>query len=123
MSLAGFQSALVNAGLYPKEARAMLNTWKNSYFGHPGIGIFWIVPETWVNSILPLKITPQPKEIRRVFVGRYELLSPGFESALLRDWRKNRGPLSLGSKAANDRYHLAYEDFLQHSNSRAPASK
>ncbi len=118
MDLASFESALVHAGLYPKEARAMLNTWKKSYFGRQGIRIFWITPETWVNSILPLKITPQPKEIRRVFVGRYELLSPGFESALLRDWRKNRGSLSPGSKAANDRYHLAYEDFLRYSNSR-----
>jgi hypothetical protein len=118
MTLAGFEKALVDAGLYPKEARAMLNTWKNSYFGRQGIRIFWIAPETWVNSILPLKITPQPKEIRRVFVGRYELLSPGFESTLVRDWRKNRGSLSPGSKAANDRYHLAYEDFLRHSQNR-----
>ena len=123
MDLASFESALVHAGLYPKEARAMLNTWKKSYFGHQGIRIFWIVPETWVNSTLPLKITPQPKEIRRVFVGRYELLSPGFESALLRDWRKNRGSLSSDTKAAHDRFHLAYEDFLRQSNSHTPASK
>ena len=114
MTLAGFEKALVDAGLYPKEARAMLNTWKTSYFGRPGIRVFWIAPESWVNSILPLKINPQPKEIRRVFVGRYELLSPGFESALLRDWRKNRGSLSPNSKAANDRYHLAYEELLRH---------
>jgi hypothetical protein len=107
MTLDGFEKALIDAGLYPKEARAMLNTWKKSYFGHEGIRIFWIAPTTWVNSILPLKITPQPKEIRRVFVGRYELLSPEFERAL-----RSR---SSGSIAANDRYHLAYEDFLQHS--------
>ena len=106
MTLDGFEKALIDAGLYPKEARAMLNTWKKSYFDHEGIRIFWIAPKPWVNSILPLKITPQPKQIQRVFVGRYELLSPEFERAL-----RARSP---GSIAANDRYHLAYEDFLRH---------
>ena len=116
MTFTTFEKALVDAGLYPREARAMLNTWKTSYFGRPGIRIFWIAPQSWVNSILPLKITPQPKETHRVFVGRYELLSPGFESALLRNWQENHGRLSPTTKAANDRYHLAYQDLLQHMN-------
>jgi hypothetical protein len=92
----------------------MLNTWKNSYFEHKGIRIFWIAPENWVNGILPLHITPQPKETHRVFVGRYELLSPEFENNLLQAWKKHPGSLSPGSVAANDRYRLAYEDLLQH---------
>ncbi len=67
---AEFEKALITAGLYPKEAKALLATWKNSYFGTKGIRLFWIAPEEWVNTILPLHINPQPKETRRVFVGR-----------------------------------------------------
>ena len=110
----GFEKALVAAGLYRKEAKAMLETWKASYFDKPGIRIFWITPEDWVNSILPLHINPQPREVRRVFVGRYELLSPAFESNLFQAWKQRRGLLPAGKDAASDRYFLAYQDLIQH---------
>ena len=41
------------------------------------------MPEEWVNSVLPLKVTPSPSEVKRVFVGRFELLSGEREEALL----------------------------------------
>lgn len=108
-----FEKALVAAGLYPKEAKAMLETWKASYFGKRGIRVFWIVPENWVNLLLPLHIMPQPRETRRVFVGRYELLSPSFESGLLQGWKKHPGLLPDGKDIATDRYWLAYEDLIR----------
>jgi len=108
-----FEKALVAAGLYPKEAKAMLETWKASYFGKRGIRVFWIVPENWVNGLLPLHIMPQPRETRRVFVGRYELLSPVFESGLIQAWKKHPGLLPDGKDIATDRYWLAYEDLIK----------
>jgi hypothetical protein len=109
----GFEKALVAAGLYPKEAKAMLETWKASYFDKRGIRVFWIVPENLVNALLPLHITPQPRETRRVFVGRYELLTPAFESGLFQAWKKHPGLLPDGKDITTDRYWLAYEDLIR----------
>jgi hypothetical protein len=65
---------LVAEGLYPEEARAMLETWKDSWF-EEGTRLIYIVPASFVNGILPLSIAPAPAETRRVFVGRLELVS------------------------------------------------
>lgn len=67
--------ALVAAGLYPKEAAAMIETWRDSWF-EEGMRLFYIVPRDTVDAVLPLKIAPSPAEIQRVFVGRIEMLSP-----------------------------------------------
>ena len=77
--LAAIQQTLVTRltglGLYPKEARAMVDTWGDSWFTE-GARVLYIVPRATVDSVLPLTITPAPKEIERVFVGRLEVLSP-----------------------------------------------
>lgn len=67
---------LTGLGLYPKEARAMVDTWADSWFTE-GARVIYIVPRATVDSVLPLTITPAPREIERVFVGRVEVLSPG----------------------------------------------
>jgi hypothetical protein len=72
--LGQFRAALVNAGLYEKEAIALLETWTQGYFKTPGLRIFWIAPTDWTNEILPLHITPQPAVTNRVFVGRYDFM-------------------------------------------------
>jgi hypothetical protein len=66
---------LTKLGLYPKEARAMVDTWADSWFTD-GARVFYIVPRATVDSLLPLTIVPAPTEIHRVFVGRLEVLSP-----------------------------------------------
>jgi hypothetical protein len=66
---------LVESGLYTKEARAMVNTWKTSYFQTPGIRVLFVMPQAWTDSFIPLTITPTPKATVRVMVGRTELLS------------------------------------------------
>jgi hypothetical protein len=66
--------SLVKFGLYEKEALAMIETWQDSWF-EEGMRLFYIVPRAFVDSQLPLKITPEPAEVTRVFVGRIELLS------------------------------------------------
>ena len=98
-----FENALITQGLYPKEAKAMLETWKASYFERPGFRIFWILPESEVNKLLPIEITPTPTELKRVFVGRCDLLTPAFEKQLVSDFREN------GLKDyTDDRYYLGF---------------
>ncbi|HZW30837.1 MAG TPA: hypothetical protein VFF52_09035 [Isosphaeraceae bacterium] len=67
---------LIESGLYPKEARAMVNTWTNSYFQSEGIRILFVLPQSWTDTFIPISIVPQPKQVVRVMVGRLELLSP-----------------------------------------------
>lgn len=81
--LAEFQQALVSAGLYDKEASAMLKTWEQSYFNHTGLRVFWIAPRSFTDQIIPLSISPAPKTIERVLVGRSEILKPAFEKKLV----------------------------------------
>jgi hypothetical protein len=66
---------LVANGLYRKEAEAMVATWSDSWF-EEGVRLFYIVPRTSVDAILPLQITPAPADVARVFVGRMELVTP-----------------------------------------------
>ena len=72
---------LVESGLYPKEARAMVNTWRASYFMSDGVRALFVLPQAWTDRFIPLRITPQPDELVRVMVGRIELLTPERERA------------------------------------------
>jgi hypothetical protein len=67
---------LVDSGLYPKEARAMVNTWRTSYFTTDGIRVLFVLPQSWTDRFIPMTITPAPAELVRVMVGRVELLTP-----------------------------------------------
>jgi hypothetical protein len=66
---------LVAHGLFPAEAKAMIDTWRDSWF-EEGTRVFYIVPRHEVDDILPLHITPEPAALVRVFVGRMELVTP-----------------------------------------------
>jgi hypothetical protein len=63
---------LVARGLYPREAAAMVETWRDSWFTE-GSRLFYIVPDHTVEDLLPLRIDPPPAHVARVFVGRIEL--------------------------------------------------
>lgn len=73
---------LVESGLYPKEARAMVNTWKNSYFQSDGIRVLYILPQSWTEATIPMHLSPQPSKLVRVMVGRTELLTPEREAKM-----------------------------------------
>jgi hypothetical protein len=75
---------LVEFGLYPKEAQAMLETWHDSWF-EEGTRVIYIMPRTQVDAIVPLHITPTPTTTARVFVGRVELLSPWVRETIVKD--------------------------------------
>lgn len=79
-----FVKELIDQGLTKAEAEAMIATWNHTWFTEPGQRIFTIVDRIWVDSVLPLAIAPEPKKIERVFVARYELLSPQTEKTLAR---------------------------------------
>jgi hypothetical protein len=74
--------ALVAENLYEKEAKSMVNTWRNSWFGEQGTRLFYMVPPRLTDELLPLTISPQPDEVVRVLVGRYEIMSPEDEARM-----------------------------------------
>ena len=72
------EGILVGQGLYQDEAHAMVETWKDSWFGE-GSRLLYIVPPAFVNEVLPLSIKPAPAQTVRVFVGRLEIVTPATE--------------------------------------------
>jgi hypothetical protein len=67
---------LVESGLFDREARAMVNTWRTSYFQTEGVRALFVLPRAWTDAFIPLEIAPKPREVVRVMVGRIELLTP-----------------------------------------------
>ncbi|HEX2494840.1 MAG TPA: hypothetical protein VHK24_13800 [Steroidobacter sp.] len=72
---AQLQKMLVAHGLYPREAQAMVESWRDSWF-EQGTRLFYIVSNEAIDTILPLQVDPQPDQIARVFVGRLEIATP-----------------------------------------------
>jgi hypothetical protein len=75
------QNALIAAGLFPKEAQAMVETWRDSWF-EEGSRLIYIVPAHTVDELLPLQVDPTPVRTTRVFVGRIELITPATMAAV-----------------------------------------
>ena len=82
---------LVAEGLYQKEAQAMIETWRDSWF-EEGTRLFYVVPQHVIDSVLPLNIQPAPAQIARVFVGRMELITPFIEEDVRQAIAKNDRP-------------------------------
>jgi len=72
---------LVGQGLYPDEAHAMVETWRDSWF-EEGSRLIYIVPRRFIDNVLPLTINPAPGQIVRVFVGRLEIVTPSTARAV-----------------------------------------
>jgi len=79
---AALREALVAAGLTPPEAAGMVATWEGQWFEEPGTRILAILPRSMVDALLPLAIEPKPETLVRVFVARFEVLTPSREAAL-----------------------------------------
>ena len=97
-------AALTEAGLFPKEAAAMVETWRDSWF-EEGMRVFYILPRAAVDEVIPLKITPAPAALARVFVGRVEVLSPGVAETL-------RAALASGDTSALARFSRFLDPFV-----------
>jgi len=76
------RKSLTAAGLFEKEAAAMVKTWEDSWFDEKGVRILYVLPEKWVETTMPLKFTPAPTKTARVYVGRAELFTPKLEQTL-----------------------------------------
>jgi hypothetical protein len=74
--------ALVSDGLFEKEARAMVKTWRASWFGEEGTRVFYSLPQSVTDAMIPLHLSPAPKEMVRVMIGRLETLTPERESRI-----------------------------------------
>ena len=102
--------SLIDEGLFEKEATAMVRTWQQSWFTEDGRRVLYIVPENLTEQLLPLQITPAPKENLRVLVGRMEIMSPSDEAALTSLVRQSikRRQEFLQSNAAKPKTNQAY---------------
>lgn len=76
------RESLTHAGLLEKEAAAMVKTWEDSWFDEHGLRVLYVLPQGWVNSTMPLKLSPAPALTQRVFVGRAEVFTPKLEQQL-----------------------------------------
>ena len=103
--------ALVVQGLYRKEADAMIETWRDSWF-EEGMRVFYLVPQALVNRELPLSIQPAPAKTARVFVGREELLSAYMRQRLA-------AALSAGDAKTLDLFGRFLVPFLPQVNAKA----
>jgi len=99
------EEILVGQGLYRDEARAMVETWKDSWF-EEGSRLIYIVPSRFIDKVLPLTIDPVPAQIVRVFVGRLEIVTPATAVAV-------RTALAQNDEATLDKYGRFLEPILQ----------
>jgi hypothetical protein len=69
-------AALIQRGLFRDEAEAMLNTWEASYFRTSGLRLFFTLPQSWTDRVLPLQVAGYERtEVVRAMIGRIELIS------------------------------------------------
>jgi tetratricopeptide (TPR) repeat protein len=56
-----------------------VNTWRGSYFETEGTRVLVVLPQSWTERFIPMQVSPRPKQIVRVMVGRLEALTPARE--------------------------------------------
>jgi len=66
----------------------MVEAWRDSWF-EEGSRLLHIVPAAFVDGVLPLSINPVPARTVRVFVGRFEIVTPATEKAVQRAFVTN----------------------------------
>jgi hypothetical protein len=98
-------SELTGFGLYKKEAEAMVETWRDSWF-EDGTRVLYVYPRNQVDTLLPLSIDPKPTATDRVFVGRVEVLSPWTHQTI-------RAAISTGDVATLTKFGRFLDPFLQ----------
>jgi hypothetical protein len=99
------EEILVEQGLYRDEAHAMIETWRDSWF-EEGSRLIYIVPHGFIDNVLPLTIDPAPGQIARVFVGRFEIITPATALAV-------KTALAHNDEATLKKYGRFLEPILQ----------
>jgi hypothetical protein len=98
-------AALIEEKLYEREARAMVKTWQSSWFGEEGTRLFYMLPQSVTDELLPLSIEPVPDETVRVMVGRLEIMRPEDEArvmGLVQQSVKDRAAASIEKRQAEN---------------------
>ena len=98
------KAALVREELYDKEAAAMVETWRKSWFGEQGTRLFYMLPQAQTDALLPLTIEPAPQELVRVMVGRMEIMRPSDEARITELVRQSAEALAAEAKRNNTEY-------------------
>ena len=111
--VADLEQMLVDAGLYWDEAHAMVRTWRNSWL-EEGSRLFYLVPASFVDSVLPLSISPSPAKTVRVFVGRVELVTPATQHEV-------QAALTAHDQATLNKYSRFLEPILNVIHENKPA--
>src|SRR5207237_5224654 len=106
------ETALVAQGLFPKEAQAMVETWRDSWF-EEGSRLIYIVPSHAIDAVLPLQVEPAPSQIARVFVGRIELVTPEIK-------RSMEEAIAKGDWSFIDRHERFLDPILKRISSESP---
>jgi len=106
------ETALIAQGLFPKEARAMVETWRDSWF-EEGSRLIYIVPSRAIDAILPLQVDPLPSQTARVFVGRIELVTPETMHAV-------EQAMAAGNRSTVERYGRFLDPILQRISAESP---
>jgi hypothetical protein len=109
------EKALVGQGLYEKEAKAMIETWKDSWF-EEGLRVFYILPRMRTDEILPLTIEPRPTQTVRVLVGRAEVITPEMEQDVKKQvglLRSTSGKVRENAREYLKKYGRFYEPVLK----------
>jgi hypothetical protein len=110
---ADLERILMDQGLFPDEAHAMVETWRDSWF-EEGSRLIYIVPRPFVDKVLPLTIEPAPGDIVRVFVGRLEVITPTTVKAVETAMRSR-------DEAVLNKYGRFLEPILQMAKQEHPA--
>jgi hypothetical protein len=103
---------LIEQGLYAREAQAMIETWRDSWF-EEGARLFYIVPRHSIDSVLPLEIRPAPVETTRVFVGRMEIITPAIQNDV-------RVAIANSDRAALQKYARFLEPIVRRIGVKSP---
>ena len=106
------EAALVAQGLFPREAQAMVETWRDSWF-EEGSRLIYIVPSRTIDAVLPLQVEPVPSQTARVFVGRIELVTPETKLAV-------EEAIAKGDWSTINRYERFLDPILKRISSENP---
>ncbi len=79
---AAMKSSLVRQGLFPSEADVMLKTWEDSWFAEKGVRVLYPFTRKFTDSVLPIHLDPEPKNLVRVMIGRAEIITPAAEAKM-----------------------------------------
>ncbi len=99
---ADLTEALTSTGLYRKEAEAMVNTWRSSWFSEQGTRLLYFVPQSLTEELLPLTVEPKPAETIRVLVGRLDLMTPEQEASITKLVAESAAARTLAYQTARE---------------------